>query len=182
MKIRLIAAAAVLAAFAQSSPRGAEPTPEPDARVGVYDSRVVSFVHFWSEPVRQERDALIANARAAKSAGDDARYRELTARIKAEQDRSHLQVFSTAPAVEAMAALREKTPAIQRELGVTRFVSKFDELALLSVPEAKRVDATDRLAREFKPDEKRRKTIEQMKAAKPLPLDEAQRLLKAGKL
>jgi hypothetical protein len=34
-----------------------------EPRVGIYDSRVVAFAHFWSEAVRQERDALIALAR-----------------------------------------------------------------------------------------------------------------------
>lgn len=154
----------------------------PNERVGVYDSRAVAFAHFWSEPVRLERDALIGRARAAKSGGDEAGLRELSGQIKAAQDRSHLQVFSTAPATEAMTALQAKLPAIQREAGVTRIVSKWDEAALAGVPESSRVDVTDRLVQEFKPDEKRRKTIEQMKAAKPLPLDEAKRRLSAGKL
>jgi hypothetical protein len=160
----------------------AEPAQTAEARVGVYDSRILSFAHFWSEPARTERDALIASAKAAKAAGDTAKFKPLEQQIVAHQNRSHLQVFSTAPADEALAALKEKLPAIQKELGVGRLVSKWDEAALKGIPAANRVDATDRLAREFAPDEKRQKTIEQMKNAKPLPLDEATRLMKEGKL
>ncbi|MDO8545397.1 MAG: hypothetical protein Q7S40_33565 [Opitutaceae bacterium] len=152
----------------------AEPAQTAEARVGVYDSRVVSFAHFWSEPARTERDALIASAKAAKAAGEQVRLKELEQQIVATQKRSHLQVFSTAPADEAMAALKGKLPALQQELGVTRLVSKWDEAALKGIDEANRVDATDRLAREFAPDAKRLQTIEQMKKAKPLPLDEGE--------
>jgi hypothetical protein len=160
----------------------AEPAKTAEARVGVYDSRVVSFAHFWSEPGRKDRDALIASARAAKAAGDTVRFKELEQQISAGQNRSHLQVFSTAPADEAMAALKDKLPAIQQELGVSRFVSKWDEPALRDVPAANRIDATDRLAREFTPDEKRQKTIEQMKKTSPLPLEQAKKLLAEGKM
>ena len=164
---------------------GTPPVPSnlaPDERVGVYDSRIVAFAHFWSASSRQEREAWVASAKAAKAASDGARYKELTERIQAEQDRSHLQVFSTAPADEALAALNGKLPEIRRELGISRLVSKWDEASLVGVPEEKRIDVTERLVREFNPDEKRQKTIEQMKHAKPLPLERARELLKKGKL
>ena len=93
-----------------------------------------------------------------------------------------MQVFSSAPADEAMAALKDRLPAIQKELGVARLVSKWDRTALKDIPQANQVDITDRLAREFNPDAKRLQTIEQMKKSPPLPLDEATRLMQAGKL
>jgi len=151
-------------------------------RVGVYDSRIVAFAHFWSEPNRKERDALIESAKAAKAAGETARFFEYDQALKAAQDRSHLQVFSSAPADEAMAALKDRLPAIQKEVGATRFVSKWDEAALKGIPEASRVDITDRLAREFSPDEKRLKMIEQMKQSQPVPLEKAKKMLLAGEL
>ena len=163
---------------------GAEPAvgKTPSERVGVYDSRVVAFAHFWSDQGRTERDALVAEARAAKVAGDTKQLNECERAIKEAQERSHLQVFSSAPADEALAALKDRLPAIEQELGVARLVSKWDEQALQGIPEANRVDATDRLAREFNPDEKRLKTIEPMKKSKPVPLDEVRRLIKAGKI
>lgn len=160
----------------------AEPAQTAEVRVGIYDSRIVSFAYFWSEPVRQERDALVASAKAAKAAGDTVRFKELEQQIIAAQNRSHLQVFSTAPADEAMVALKDKLPAIRHELGVARLVSQWDEAALKGISAANRVDASDRLAREFNPDTKRLQTIGQMKKSKPLPLDEATRLMQAGKL
>lgn len=168
--------------------RGSTGAPPPqsnsaaDARVGVYDSRIVSFAHFWSEPNRQERDALIAAAKAAKAAGSDSRFKELSDQLEAMQARSHLQVFSTAPADDAMAALKERLPEIQRELGISRLVSKWDEASLVGVPEKNRIEVTERLVREFNPDEKRRKTIEAMKHSQPIPLDRARELLEKGKL
>lgn len=156
----------------------------PSPRVGVYDSRVLSFAHFWSEPARQEREALIASARAARAASDDVRFTELNARLVAAQKRSHLQVFSTMPADEAMAALTDKLPEIRRALGVARLVSIWDEPSLRGVAEADRIDATDRLLRELlpNPSEKQRKTIAGMRKMKPLPLAEATRLADAGRL
>lgn len=151
-------------------------------RVGVYDSRVVAFAHFWSEQGRKEREASVAAAKAAKASGDTKLIAEHSRNLKGQQERTHLQVFSTAPADEAMAALKDKLSAIQKEIGVGRFVSKWDEAALKEIPEANRVDVTDRLAREFNPDERRRKTIEQLKKSKPLPLDQAKRAAAEGKM
>lgn len=173
-----------LVAVARASNGTPPPSPDSivDVRVGVYDSRIVSFAHFWSESSRQEREALVVAAKTAKAAGDAARYQELTDRITAEQERSHLQVFSTAPAVEAMAALKEKLPEIQRELGITRLISSWDDASLVRIPQENRIDVTSRLVREFNPDDKRQKTIEQMKHSKPMPLERARQLLKKGKL
>jgi hypothetical protein len=150
-------------------------------KVGVYDSRVVAFAHFWSPAERADRDALIAAARAAKAAGDTMKERELTAKIEALQQASHLEVFSTAPALAAMQALAPRLPDLARELGVARFVSKWDEAALAGVPASLRLDVTDRLAAEFKPDAKRRQTMAEMKKVAPLPLERARAMLKEGR-
>lgn len=173
--VSLLAAVRLTAAESPASSAG-------QGKVGVYDSRAVAFAHFWSQPVRLERDALVAEAKAAKAAGDTARLRELEQRLTAAQTRSHLQVFSTAPADEAMAALKDQLAALQRAAGVVRVVSKWDDAALQGVPESARVDVTDRLVEALRPDKSRLKTLEQLKAAKPLPLDEAKRKAAAGKL
>lgn len=171
--------ALALSMLAMPAARAADVTAD---KVGVYDSRVVAFAHFWSVSERVDRDALIAAARAAKQAGDTAKQAELTARIQSLQASSHLQVFSTAPATEAMNALAPRLPELARELGVVRFVSKWDEATLANIPDSLRIDVTDRLAAEFKPDEKRLKTIAEMKKVVPLPLEQAQARVKAGKL
>ena len=184
MKTRIILSTvgAMLFALSLGDAQGTEPAKPTTDRVGVYDSRIISFAHFWSEPARKERDAQVAAAKTAKTSGDTARVTALDEQLSAAQKRSHLQVFSSAPADEAMAALKDRLPAIQKELGVARLVSKWDRTALKDIPQANQVDITDRLAREFNPDAKRLQTIEQMKKSPPLPLDEATRLMQAGKL
>ncbi len=136
-------------------------------RVGVYDSRALAYAHFWSAAETQTRNATLAAGKAAQAAGDAAKVRELSAQIAAAQERSHQQVFGTAPADDAMAALKEQIPAIQREMGVTQLVSKWDGTALKGVPESQRVDVTDRLVREFELDPKRLKTLEELRKSKP---------------
>jgi hypothetical protein len=171
--------AGALASAAEHTATGRPPEP----RVGVYDSRVVAYAHFWSEPARQQRDALVQRAKAARDAHDTPALKDLERQIAAGQKRIHLQTFSTAPAEEAMLALQDKLPALQRELGVGRFVAMWDTGALKGIPESNRIDVTDRLARELlEPTDKQRKTMESIKAAKPLPLSQAKLLDAAGKL
>lgn len=176
----------LMAALVAATATAAEtPAPPPAAgeRVGLYDSRVVAYAHFWSEARTREREALVARAREAKKGGDPATQKSLESEIRAMQDRSHLQVFSSAPATEALATLAPRLEALQRELGVARLISKWDETALRDVATETRVDVTDRLVAEFLvPNGRQQKTIAAMKTSQPLPLAKAQALLAAGKL
>jgi hypothetical protein len=176
-----LAAAGILAVTAT---RAAEPAMAAGPRVGVYDSRVIAYAYFWSDAASKSRNELIAQARAAKAAGDTARFNELDGTLRDLQSSVHLEVFSTAPADEAMAALKDRLPAIQEELGVNRLVSQWDEPALQEISEADRVDATDRLVRELlpTPTETQQKIIAAMKPTKPLPLEQAKKMVQEGKL
>ena len=167
----LISAGAILV-VAFTATVSAGPEKKPEVRVGVYDSRAVAYAYFWSAPRREERDALIARAKDAKRSGDTALLNQLKPQIAAAQRQSMLEVFSTAPADEAMASLKDRLPPLRRELGLDRLVSKWDTRALRGVSEADRVDVTDRLVREFlqEPTEKQLKMLESMEAAKPIPL------------
>jgi hypothetical protein len=167
-----------------SAAYAAEPHPDSGRRVGVYDSRVVSYAFFNSAPAKHDRNALISAAKAAREAGDTKQLSELKTKIGALQRQSMLEVFSIAPADEAMAALKEKLPAIQWDLGVDGFVSKWDEKALKGIPEQDRVEATDRLVRAFfpRPNEYLRNMVSQIEAAKPLPLWEAKVLCLFGSM
>lgn len=184
MKIHSLLTFGAVFTLALTVAAAAETQKSTSPRVGVYDSRILSFVHFWSAPAGQERDALIAEAKTAKAASDDARFKELNARLIAAQKRLHLQVFSTAPADEAMAALKDKLPAVEAELGVARFASMWDDAALRDVADTDRFDVTDRLVRELLPNptDRQQKSIAEMKKSKPLPLAEATRLADEGKL
>ena len=102
--------------------------------------------------------------------------------MKERQSRSHLQVFSTAPVDDAMAALRERLPQLAEQAGVGEFVSQWDEAALRKFPVDARIDVTDLLVQEFKLPEPQKKMLEGIKRATPVPLDEARRLDAAGKI
>ena len=65
--------------------RAAESAKPATERVGDYDSRIVSFAHFWSEPAREERDAIVGSAKAAKGAGEAAKFKELNGQLVAAQ-------------------------------------------------------------------------------------------------
>jgi hypothetical protein len=99
-------------------------------RIGVYDSRAVAYAHFWSGPYQSKLKEQMAAARAAKQAGDTARFKKLDATLRQTQDQLHRQVFSTAPADDALAALKGQIPEIEKQAGVTALVSRWDEQAL----------------------------------------------------
>jgi hypothetical protein len=174
----LCAHAAVGAAEAPAVP----PAPMSAPRVGIYDSRVVAFAYFWSAPQQQMAKERMMAAQAAKATGDQATCAAIAKEMKERQSRSHLQVFSTAPVDDAMAALRERLPQFAAQAGVGEFVSKWDEAALQKFPVDARVDVTDLLVQEFKLPGPQKKMLEGIKRAPPLPLDEARRLDAAGEM
>lgn len=138
-------------------------------KVGVYDSRAVAYAHFWSAEATRDRNEAMAAAKAARAAGDTAGAEAKGRALAAYQERMHQQVFGSAPATEAMGALAARLPALQRELGLARLVSKWDLKALKDVPAAQRVEVTDRLVREFiVPTEKQQKVLDSMKTTKPV--------------
>lgn len=151
-------------------------------RVGVYDSRVVAYAVFWEPAHQTELRARMAEGKAAKERGAEARYEELKRQLTAEQKALHLQVFSTAPAPEAMTHLRERAAAVEREAGVTRLVSKWDEDALRGIAEADRVDVTELLVRDCPLTEAQRKVMHTIAEKPPMPLWQAKLLTLFGKM
>jgi hypothetical protein len=151
-------------------------------RIGVYDSRAVALAWFWSAPVQQRFQDQMAAARAAKQTGDTARFKELAAALRAEQDRIHRQGFSTAPVDDALAAIKDRIPEIEKQAGVSMLVSKWDAAALKKYPNAEPVDVTDRLVRGFKPTEKQLKMITDILKQKPLPLEKCNELIRRGEI
>ena len=150
--------------------------------IGIYDSRAVAYAHFWSESYQGKLKEQMAAARAAEQAGDTVRFQELDAALRQMQDQLHRQVFSTAPADEALAALKGQIPEIEKQAGVTVLVSKWDEAALKKHPHAEQVDVTGQLVREFKPTEKQLKVIADLQKQKPLPLEKCDELIRKGQI
>ena len=125
---------------------------------------------------------MISNAQQAKTAGDGERFRQLDEALRAEQDRIHLQVFSTAPVTDVLEEQKELVSKVQNEAQVTQLLSKWDEESLKGNASAETIDVTDLLLGGFKLTEKQQQVVESMRKQKPLPLEEAKRLLKEGKL
>ena len=152
-------------------------------RIGVYDSGTVAYAHFWSEPYQKKLQERIAAAKAAKESGDAVKPKEYQAALKAEQEQNHREVFSTAPATEAMGAIKERLPEIQKQAGVSAVVSKWDEKSMEGYKNAEQVDVTDRLVREFiLPTEKQAQTISSIQKNKPLSLEKCDELIRKGQL
>ncbi len=169
----LLAPALALVAHAANAPTG---------KVGVYDSRVVAYAHFLQPAQQAAIKSMITEGRAAKAAGDTARFTELEKKVVAGQREMHLQVFSTAPISETLAAMQDRVAEVQREAGVDRLVSKWDEEALRGVAAADRIDVTDLLVRGCELNEKQRQTMKEIAAKEPLPLAKAREMGASGKL
>ncbi|MFZ0828105.1 MAG: hypothetical protein WAO02_11840 [Verrucomicrobiia bacterium] len=151
-------------------------------RIGLYDSRAVAYAHFWSESYQLKLKEQMAAARAAKQAGDTARFKALGASLRQTQDQLHRQVFSTASADDALDALKGQVPEIESQAGVTALVSKWDVQALAQYKPAETVDVTGQLVREFKPAEKQLKVIADLQKHKPLSLEKCDELIRQGKI
>lgn len=151
-------------------------------RIGIYDSRVVAFGSFWSEAHQRALNERMRTAQEARAAGDTNRFVELKAAVKAEQEKVHLQVFSTAPVDDVLAGMKDRVQAIQKEAGVSQLVSKWDEKILAEHKNDEKVDVTDLFLRDFKLNERQRKIVVDMRKKPPVPLEQAEELMRKGKL
>lgn len=171
----------VIAAILPFTTYAAETTAAPE-RIGVYDSRVVAYAHFWSEPHQKKIHELAISGKEAMAAGDKVRLRDMEAALKNEQEQNHLQVFSTAPVDGILALMQNRVDDVQRTTRVGRLVSKWDAGTLKQFQNAEQIDVTDALLRDFHLNEKQMKVIADIRKQKPLPLDKARELLRQGKL
>jgi hypothetical protein len=152
-------------------------------RVGVYDSRAVAYAWFCSDAQMAQLKEQMATARAAQQAGDQTKLKEYSTTLKAKQDQMHREVFSIAPAAEALAALSPRLLEIEQAAGVTNLVSKWDDPVLSKYKDAKQVDVTDALVHALiQPTEKQSKMIESIEKAEPVPLEKCNELIKKDEL
>jgi hypothetical protein len=155
--------------------------PTSAGRIGVYDSRVVAFAHFWSEDNQTQLRENAKRAEAAATTGDRDREEKLKDLLKAQQDRIHLQVFSTAPIDEILSGMTNRLAEIQAQKNIRRFVSKWDDDSL-KAENGEKIDVTDNLVQGFNLDKKRLKIMQSIKTQKPLSLEKAKELMNKGKL
>ncbi len=164
----------------------AGPVPVSDAgtnRVGIYDSRAVAYAWFWSAPQQAALKEKMDAARAAQKSGDKVRFQEFDQVLRTTQDQMHREVFSTAPAVEALAQLRDKQAEIARAAGVRELVSKWDASTLRKYAAQEQVDVTDQLVSAFlKPTAQQAKIIAELRKSTPVPPEKCEELIRQGKM
>jgi hypothetical protein len=176
-----IGAASFIAALCAADLQAAETNTTP-ARIGIYDSRAVAFAWFWSGKHQTQLNELMQTARAAKAAGDTNRFTDFAAKLRQHQDEMHREVFSTAPATNALAEISGRLLEIQKSAGVSALVSKWDDAALKKNPDAEKVDVTDPIVREFRLPEKQLKMIPEIEKHAPLPLEKCEELIRKGEI
>lgn len=177
-----IIAATLMVGLGATNLRAAE-TNSPAGRIGTYDSRAVAYVWFWSARHQKQLHELMQAARDARASGDTHRFQELEVKLRQHQAKMHREVFSTAPAIEAMAEIKDRLPEIQKTAGVAALVSQWDDQALNKYPGAEKVDVTDTLVHVFTiPTSEQQKVLSEMKRVTPLPLDQCDELIRKGEI
>jgi hypothetical protein len=151
-------------------------------RVGVYDSRVVAYAHFSTSASQRTLNDAMRSAKEAKAAGDTQKFEKLRAALREQQDRIHLQVFSTAPIDEVLTEMSQRVAEVKKTARVTLLVSQWDTKSLEQHQGAAQVDVTDDLLREFQLSDKQQQVVQDLRNKPPLPLDEAKKLVKENKL
>lgn len=95
---------------------------------------------------------------AAKAAGDTGAKARLEEQAKAQQTRLHQQAFGTADVADILEHLGDAMPGIEKEAGVTIFVSKWNAAELQNHEGGERVDVTMPLVDALKPTERQRRS------------------------
>ncbi|MGD0516386.1 MAG: hypothetical protein ABSA26_02530 [Thermoguttaceae bacterium] len=143
-------------------------------RVGTFDSRAIAIAYVDTDDFKQALKKMKEEYKKAKADGDEKKAKELGAKGEAQQQLLHTQGFSTASVGEYLERVKDKIPAIAKEVGVDVIVSKWD--MVYQSPDAEFVDVTDQLVKLFKPDEKMLKIGEDLKNIPPISLEEARNI------
>jgi hypothetical protein len=169
-----IAAFLCIVGLVRAEDKSEKKTERSVTKIGVYDSRCVSYAHFWTDEHQKKITELYNKAKAAKKAEKKDEFKELDKALWTERHRSHNQVFSTAPIDDVLETIKDRLPEILKKAGVSMLVSKWDEKKLEKYKSAEKVDVTDLLVSQFKfpSTEKHKKVLESMKNVKPVPLDQ----------
>lgn len=179
-KLRLTAIPALALSLLISTGAAAETNTQD--RIGIYDSRLIAYVAFSSETQQRKVNDLTLKAKAAKDAGQTEQFKNFGTALKQEQERIHLQVFSTAPVDDVLATMTNRVAQVQKQACISKLVSKWDKATLERHEKAEKVDVTDLLLGEFKLTDRQRKVLEDMKTKKPLPIEKAQEMIRKGEL
>jgi Skp family chaperone for outer membrane proteins len=143
-------------------------------RVGTFDSRAIAIAYARTDDFNQAVKKMMEEHKKAKADGDEKKVKELEAKGQAGQQLLHTQGFSTASVGEYLEHVKDKIPAVAKEVGVDVIVSKWD--MVYQSPDAEFVDVTVQLVKLFKPDENTLKIGEELKKHPPISLEEARNI------
>jgi hypothetical protein len=138
-------------------------------RVGAYDSRAIAVAYAHSDLIRDAYRTLMEERDKAKNAGDEKRVKEIEAKGKAQQERLHLQGFSTGSVVDLMQKISQEIPGIAKDAGVVLIVSKWE--VMYRTPSVECVDVTMPLVRKFGAEAQVLKMVEDLMKQEPVSAD-----------
>ena len=124
----------------------------------------------------------MATARQARTVGDTNKFKPLAAQLEQSQERLHLQVFSTAPIDDVLGDMKDQVAQVKKDANISQLISKWDTEGLKKHTDAAQVDVTDQLLAGFKLQPQQVKVLQDLKKQQPLPLAEAEKLSRAGKM
>lgn len=134
-------------------------------RIGVYDSRAIAVAYIASTFHEQEMRALQQSLKSAQDAGDTKKADAIKQEGSNRQTLAHLQGFGSAPVDQMLSAIKDRIPQIARAANLQAIVASADYLSA----DVERVDVTDQLVAEFKPNERTLKSIEALRKTPPIP-------------
>jgi hypothetical protein len=136
--------------------------------VGVYDPRAIAIAYVNSNLFRAAMNEKQSEMKKATADNDRAKIKELRAWGEGGQIRLHLQGFAGAPVDDILAQVSDKLPEVAAAAGVDVITLK----PIFAAPNVTTVDVTDRLVGLFTSDPQAIKTIAELRATKPLPIEE----------
>ena len=144
---------------------------KPDTlRIGIYDSRVVTFAWSRSDYFTQHIKKFSQQSDSAKKANDSARMKELGIEAMSYQHLLHQMIFSNGSVTIIMASVKDKLPELAKTAGVSIILSKWE--LNYSDPSLEVVDLTNQVAQLFQPKENIDKMAADIAAQAPVPIDE----------
>jgi len=158
--------AASLVAFTLASRPGAPPK----ARIGTYDSRAIAIAYAPSKhnPVAEK----MKEHAAAKEKGDKQRVQELEAWGAAHQRQLHRQGFARVPVDDLLAHVADRLPGVATAANVDAIVFDCNH----HTAEVELVDVTLAIVALYEPSEKTLEYVKSAMKAKPVGLDELEKM------
>ena len=159
MKYKLLTVIVIAVTLSAACTRAVQPAPAMEGiRIGAYDSRCVAVAFAGSE----KHEASLRGLDAAA--------------MREKQALMHEQGFSTAPVDDILALYPDEVAALKSKHKLDALVSKWDKPSLAQYAGAAQIDVTDELIEIPKPNDRQRKSAQEIKEHKPISRERARAL------